>query len=1192
MTKISKEFPITSELVNFENDLIKFDNIDINNGIVYFFFVINKVILHETNTDVPTYNRLILREVGLRPEPIELTFFIGNYTTFKISFKLSNQIENKEEDNKETKENKETKDNKETKEEKDNKDKKETNDNKETKETNDKKETKETKDNKETKLTKDNKDNKETKDNEESKPLSLSQILDSNKPISLKDKIKFFSSGSSNSETAPKSILRSGGRKQTETKKNESSNDEKKNINDLRRKTAIAFKDKDDDNNDLKENKKDDNDKKQNFSFWKKRSVPVLEQHVKSDFEAIKDIGDNEFFLRGIHYDTYLSKLKSENKKEYQTGRESFCKGFFIASFPQKNGQVIENSQSFPSPCGHKECSSLPAMQPEIIARYPLQDTKTFELNNLAATICFPTGIKVCYSETNPPMLNDYVTPITTEKGERCYMVTYHFYYKIMNDAYSNSYEMHPLKHHLMKFGDSYLNLSEEEMTENVMAEIQKKLEKSQELGFRDYVYVPYCICLISKYPYVNEMKRCLQCIYTMIINNLKDNSLELNNLIMHLIHSIPIPERETRVKFFIPYFNRYMKLICPKMQDISVMNTNLTNLFKYFSIDYLVIILRLMLFEKRILFVDDDYTRLSLVIDNFISLIYPFQWPHPYIPIMSDQMLQMLLSFIPYINGIHSSFLPLVKKIFEDNEVDSEDEVFIIYISQSKFKLSSALINSNNNKKKYKYLENNVPALPAHMEKDIKNKLKKIKDELDSYVKNNQKTKNLDLSEFDLRIRNTFIEMFVQMFHDYYKYMTFLDNDVVFNKSLFLEKITNANDKKFYNEFIDTQLFQQFCQNIVKDELKYFTTMAMNYDPNKKDSLNLSLTKSLSASNSFKRTITIKFKGEKTYLIKPEYLNIKDENIDDIEKKMEEKYKLEQELDDDGMIVYKERILSELGKIKEENYKNSNCYIYIIPESQKPKEEKPNESKSNDLSKENIIYRALQSLKLKSNKSFEKRDEYGITEKEKDTIKETIKDFTMNIFTSKDMKDDPNLKKDLQNTLNTPFGREFFVSILSKNVTNIILLKANSFQLLGSLIYNSLLFVLNIKESPKLLGQMVILVKSTKYFGKEVKGKTITLWQDYKSKLQGYSKLNQINFWEKWYNMEVKDNKLKKEDALFKICDIMLELELDKSFIKNTLNGLAEKEFGKESEQYKTITENIVDKLVKSKYSSSKKKV
>ena len=38
-------------------------------------------------------------------------------------------------------------------------------------------------------------------------------------------------------------------------------------------------------------------------------------------------------------------------------------------------------------------------MKPEIIYRYPLKDTKNLELNNLSFTICFPTGIKVCYSE-------------------------------------------------------------------------------------------------------------------------------------------------------------------------------------------------------------------------------------------------------------------------------------------------------------------------------------------------------------------------------------------------------------------------------------------------------------------------------------------------------------------------------------------------------------------------------------------------------------------------------------------------------------------------------------------------------------------------------------------------------------------------------------------------------------------------
>ena len=65
-------------------------------------------------------------------------------------------------------------------------------------------------------------------------------------------------------------------------------------------------------------------------------------------------------------------------------------------------------------------------------------------------------------------MIKDYVTPITNQKGERYYMMTYHFYHKFMNDIYSKLYEMHPLKYYLMKFGDIFLNMSEEEMNENI----------------------------------------------------------------------------------------------------------------------------------------------------------------------------------------------------------------------------------------------------------------------------------------------------------------------------------------------------------------------------------------------------------------------------------------------------------------------------------------------------------------------------------------------------------------------------------------------------------------------------------------------------------------------------------------------------------------------------------------------------
>lgn len=58
-------------------------------------------------------------------------------------------------------------------------------------------------------------------------------------------------------------------------------------------------------------------------------------------------------------------------------------------------------------------------------------------------------------------------------------------------------------------------------------------------------------------------------------------------------------------------------------------------------------------------------------------------------------------------------------------------------------------------------------------------------------------------------------------MFHDYEKYAGILDDDVIFNKVLFMNTI--SKDQKFYDEFIDCQLFQQFTQNITKDGFSYF---------------------------------------------------------------------------------------------------------------------------------------------------------------------------------------------------------------------------------------------------------------------------------------------------------------------------------------------------------------------------------
>ena len=187
-----------------------------------------------------------------------------------------------------------------------------------------------------------------------------------------------------------------------------------------------------------KEKKREYNKRPQVPGSASQKIQPVKASEDAVSRSRLKTINTQEIFLNPINYEKYLIENNPKNKNTKH--RETFCEGFFIASFPQKDGQVVEKSQSFPASCGHKDCSSLPAMKPEILLRYPLEDTKTLELNNLAATICFPTGIKVCYSENEPEMIKDYVTPITNQKGERYYMMTFHFYLKMENDIYSKNY--------------------------------------------------------------------------------------------------------------------------------------------------------------------------------------------------------------------------------------------------------------------------------------------------------------------------------------------------------------------------------------------------------------------------------------------------------------------------------------------------------------------------------------------------------------------------------------------------------------------------------------------------------------------------------------------------------------------------------------------------------------------------------
>ena len=898
------------------------------------------------------------------------------------------------------------------------------------------------------------------------------------------------------------------------------------------------------------------------------RKFTVLEKkepkkNIDADFEILENSTMNTSYesslpdnkLESVNYESYLSKLKLSGKKEIQ--HETFCEGFFVASFPEKNGQVMENSSKFPASCGHKECSEFPSMKPEIIMRYPLVDTKNLELNNLAATICFPTGIKMCYSETEEPkQIADYVTQITNQKGERYYMRTFHYYQKMQNIDFQKKYETHPLKHFSSKYLDAMTLYKEEDFTKELTNEIQRNLDFCGEISSRDIVYIPCCLCLISKYPYISELGKCLDTIYR-IIGAKKDLlTFEINDLIMYLIHSIPIPDKNMRVQFFIPYCNNpKIELQCPKIDDISIMNSNFMGLFKYLSVDNIILIFRLLLSEQKILFIHDDYTELTNIANSFISLLYPFQWIHTYIPIMSDQMLKYLETFLPFLNGIHISLMNLVENVFNEGEIEDSEEVFLIYIKKDELALSSSLKKGKN--KFWKYIQSVLPPLP--FEKDLKKDLKNIE----------ACKKQLKNDVLENKIRDAFINIFVKMFYDYEKYIINLDNDVVFNKVLFMENITNKEEKieQFYDEFIDSQLFQQFTQNIINNENSYFTKKIKEYK--EKDN------KNIKKSDKERNTANSLHKKDTIYLATP-YLGLNNIEINNVETILDN-YKIPENENKEEKV----KILEDEYLIKNEDYINSRCTIFLNPER---KETLKNE--------ESIMNKEIKKV--------------GINEKQLDTIKEEIKDIVINIFSSKIEKgENKALKKKIFSILETPTGRAFFISLIS-NKNNITSLQEDSFLFLEELIKGILNSVLKSEETDLLIEEIVKLILSTKFFeadlditNKDKYNNKVhkTIFENMQKFFHGYSKITQNNLWKKWYDLELKKNRNEysdeddiKENVILDICKTMILFEISKSTVKNVTESINKIAFEEGSESYEQLKKQYTNLIIQAKYISQAK--
>jgi hypothetical protein len=113
-----------------------------------------------------------------------------------------------------------------------------------------------------------------------------------------------------------------------------------------------------------------------------------------------------------------------------------------------------------------------------------------------------------------------------------------------------------------------------------------------------------------------------------------------------------------------LAYNYKLIEIQPPYFKDINQFGDNPLVLLSHLSEKNILILFKLLVFEQKVIIVGKDNDLVSRIMLNFVTLLYPFEWIHTYIPIMSEKMLKFLQAFLPFFNGMNLTLLKKAKPI------------------------------------------------------------------------------------------------------------------------------------------------------------------------------------------------------------------------------------------------------------------------------------------------------------------------------------------------------------------------------------------------------------------------------------------------------------------------------------------------------------------------------------------------
>nr|XP_045016648.1 DENN domain-containing protein 2A isoform X2 [Jaculus jaculus] len=261
---------------------------------------------------------------------------------------------------------------------------------------------------------------------------------------------------------------------------------------------------------------------------------------------------------------------------------------------------------------------------------------------------------------------------------------------------------------------------------------------------------------------------------------------------LMRSVMEAPFPAlgKTIIVKNFLPGSGTEVIELCRPL-DSRLEHVDFESLFSSLSVRHLLCVFASLLLERRVIFIADKLSTLSKCCHAMVALIYPFTWQHTYIPVLPPAMIDIVCSPTPFLIGLLSSSLPLLREL-------PLEEVLVVDLINNRF---------------LRQMEDEDSILPRKLQVALEHILEQ-RNELacDPDGGPLECMHGPECSPLNEVVSEAFVRFFVEIVGHYSLFLT-SGEERSLQREAFRKAVSSKSLRRFLEVFMETQTFRGFIQ-------------------------------------------------------------------------------------------------------------------------------------------------------------------------------------------------------------------------------------------------------------------------------------------------------------------------------------------------------------------------------------------